>query len=147
MPNAKHPAQCWVWAQSPPVDVRPSDHPHGVCLSRHMHIHGLLEVILQCSSCSSSHKGAGSGTAARLLPSYSLFYISWCTGMSPISTSQLWTLLTDTVILFNTACIEPSWISCTIWATSVGCRLCLMLPLEWKHDQHSKVTKTSARNH
>ena len=37
--------------------------------------------------------------------------------------------------------------SCTIWATCVGCRLRLMLPLEWKHRQHSKVTKTSARKH
>ena len=37
--------------------------------------------------------------------------------------------------------------SCTTWATCVGCRLRLMLPLEWKHRQHSKVTKTSARKH
>lgn len=28
--------------------------------------------------------------------------------------------------------------SCTIWATCVGCRL-LMLPLEWKHRQRSKL--------
>ena len=69
----------------------------------------------------------------------------------PVSWSRLHALdttLTDTANLLVTARIDvPSLMSCTTWATCVGCRLCLMLPLEWKHRQHSKVTKTSARKH
>lgn len=43
--------------------------------------------------------------------------------------------------------VLTSWMSCTTWATCMGCRSCLMPLLEWTHHQHSKGTKTLARQH
>lgn len=110
-------------------------------LSRHMHICGLLEFIMQCYSCFSLYKGRGSGPPAGLLPFYNLLHVSWRTGhFSWLCLHALDTTLTDTANLLATARIDvPSRMSCTTWATCVGCRLFLVLPLEWKHRPHQKA--------
>lgn len=61
-----------LWMLDPQATLMKSVSDH---LSRQMHICGLFEVILQGSSCSSLHKGGGSGPAAGLLPSYGLLHI------------------------------------------------------------------------
>ena len=68
MPNVLHVLGCkhnphlWMLGNHTTLMESVSDR-----LSRHMHICGLLEVILQ---------GSGSGPAAGLLPSYGLLHVS-----------------------------------------------------------------------
>lgn len=95
-------------------------------LSRHMYICGLLEVILQ-SSCGVP-PCIKAEVAVLLLGCFPPTASSMSSDVLTSLLVALDTMLTDTANL-ATACIDgPSWMSCTTWATCVGCSL--MLPLE-----------------
>lgn len=98
------------------------------CLSRHMNTCGLLEVILQ-----------GSGSAPSVCPRTNAKVELLPLGYCPPTTSSTYPDVLACLLVAppcsghftdSTACIDvPSWMSCTTWATCVGRRLCLTLPL------------------
>ena len=84
--------------------------------------------LWQCSSCSSSHKGAYTSPAARLLPFYGPVQLSLC--HSPVSWYLLYaleTVLGDTANLLARLPVQPEF--------------CLILPVVTKHQQNAKLKK------